>query len=155
MTPQELVKAFTKAVEDRNGAAMAALFTENGVYHDVFYGPFEGRARVKELVEDWFYRHANNFRWDMLDPVSDGRNLYSRYVFSYESNLPEAKGRRVMFEGVGLMQLENGLVASYREVANTGPALLDTGFPPERVAKILRRQGEQLHASPDAARHRA
>ena len=155
MTPQELVKAFTKAAEDRNGAAMAALFTENAVYHDVFYGPFEGRARISEMIEDWFYRHARDLRWDMFDPVSDGRNLYTRYVFSYVSTVPEAQGRRVMFEGVGLMRLEGGLIASYREVANTGPALLDMGFPPERVAKILGRQGELLLARPETARHRA
>ncbi len=154
MTPQEIVKAFTKAAEDRNGAAMAALFTENAVYHDVFYGPFEGRARITEMINDWFYRHARDLRWDMFDPVSDGRNLYTRYVFSYVSTVPEAQGRRVMFEGVGLMRLEGGLIASYREVANTGPALLDMGFPPARVAKILTRQGELLLARPETARHR-
>ena len=148
MTPQEIVKAFTKAAENRNGAAMAALFTENAVYHDVFYGPFEGRARIAEMINDWFYRHARDLRWDMFDPVSDGRNLYTRYVFSYVSTVPEAQGRRVMFEGVGLMRLEGGLIASYREVANTGPALLDMGFPPARVAKILTRQGELLLARP-------
>jgi len=91
------------------------------------------------MIEDWFYRHARDLRWDMFDPVSDGRNLYTRYLFSYVSTVPEAPGRRVMFEGVGLMRLEGGLIASYREVANTGPALLDMGFPPERVAKILTR----------------
>jgi limonene-1,2-epoxide hydrolase len=154
MTAQDLVKAFTKAAEDRNGAAMAALFTENGVYHDVFYGAFEGRSRIAELIDDWFYRDARDHRWDMLDPVSDGRNLYARYVFSYVSTLPEAQGRRVMFEGVGLFRLEGGLIAAYREVANTGPALLDTGFPPERVARILTRQGELLLARPETTRHR-
>ncbi len=155
MTPQDLMKAFTKAVEDRKGTAMAALFTENGIYHDVFYGAFEGRPRIAEMVDDWFYRHARDIRWDMFDPVSDGRNLYARYLFSYVSTLPEAQGRRVMFEGVSLMRLEGGLIASYREIANTGPALLDMGFPPERVAKILTRQGELLLARPEAARHRA
>ena len=155
MTLQDLLRAFTKAAEDRNGAALAALFTENGVLHDVFYGAFEGRARIVELIDDWFYRHARDLRWDMFDPVSDGRNLYARYLFSYVSTVPEAQAKRVMFEGVSLMRLEGGLIAAYREVANTGPALLDMGFPPERVAKILTRQGELLLARPEAARHRA
>jgi ketosteroid isomerase-like protein len=155
MTPQDLLKAFAKAVEDRNGAAAAALFTEDAVYHDIFYGAFEGRPRIANMVDDWFYRHARDIRWDVLDPVSDGRNLYARYLFSYVSTLPEAQGRRVMFEGVSLMRLEGGLIAEYREIANTGPALLDMGFPPERVAKILTRQGESLFARPEAARHLA
>lgn len=155
MTPQDLVKAFTKAAEERNGKAMAALFTGNGVYHDVFYGAFEGRERIAEMIDDWFYRHARDLRWDMLDPVSDGRNLYARYIFSYVSTVPEAKGRRVLFEGVALMRLENGLIAEYREIANTGPALLDMGFAPERVAKILTRQGALLLERPEVTRHRA
>jgi ketosteroid isomerase-like protein len=154
MTPQQIVNAFTKAVEDRNGTAMAALFTENAVYHDVFYGPFEGRARISAMVEDWFYRHATDLRWDMIDAVSDGRVLYARYLFSYVSTLPEAQGKRVGFEGVALMQMENGLIAHYREVANTGPGLLDIGFPPERVAKILKRQGDLLLERPEYDRHR-
>lgn len=155
MTPQDLVNAFTKAVEERNGAAAAAVFTENAVYHDVFYGTFEGRERIANMVEDWFYRHASELRWDMIDAVSDGCNLYTRYLFSYVSNLPEAQGKRVGFEGVSLIRLEDGLIASYREVANTGAALLDIGFPPERVAKILTRQSEVLLARPEYARHRA
>ncbi len=155
MSPQDLVKAFTRAAEERNGAAMAALFTEKGIYHDVFYGVFEGRPRIVEMINDWFYRHARDLRWDMIDPISDGRNLYTRYVFSYVSTLPEAQGRRVLFEGVGLMELEGGLIAKYREIANTGPALLDMGFTPERVAKILSRQGALLLTRPEVARHQA
>jgi hypothetical protein len=154
MNTQELVTGVTKAVETRDGARMAALFTENGVYHDVFYGAFEGRERISELVNDWIYRHARDCRWVMFDPVSDGRTLYARYTWSYVSTLPEAKGKRVGFEGVSIMKLEGGLIAEYREIANTGPALLDIGFPPERVGKILSRQGEALKGSPDFARHR-
>jgi hypothetical protein len=153
MNTQELVTRITRAVETRDGALMASLFTQNAVYHDVFYGSFEGRQRITELVNDWIYRHARDCRWDMFDPVSDGHTLYARYTWSYVSTLPEAKGRRVGFEGVSIMKLENGLIAEYREVANTGPALLDIGFSPERVAKILARQGDALKVRADFARH--
>ena len=64
--------AFCEAVEQRNGAAFAALFTEDGVYHDVFYGAFAGRAKIAGMIDDWFYRTATDFRWDMHAPVSDG-----------------------------------------------------------------------------------
>lgn len=153
MSPQELLAAFTRAVESRDGAAFARLFTEEGVYHDVFYGAFEGRARIAELIDDWFYRAARDFRWDMHDPVSDGRLLYARYVFSYVSTLPEAAGQRVVFEGVSVIRLEGGLIREYHEVANTGPALLRLGFPPERVAKILLRQDEALRSRDEAKAH--
>jgi len=69
----------------------------------VFYGAFAGRAKIAEMIDDWFYRTAKDFRWDMHDPVSDGKTLYARYTFSYRSLLPEANGGRVMFEGVAFM----------------------------------------------------
>ena len=153
MNPKEMLAVFTRAVEARDGAGFARLFTEDGVYHDAFYGAFEGRTRVAELIDEWFYRDAREFRWDMHDPVSDGRMLYARYVFSYVSTLPEAQGRRVMFEGVSVMRLEAGLIREYHEIANTGPALLRIGFPAERVAKILLRQDDALRARNEARRH--
>jgi hypothetical protein len=91
----------------------------------------------------------------MHDPVCDGRLLYARYSFSYQSLLPEAKGARAMFEGVAIMTLDGGLIANYREVADVGPGFVDMNFPPERIAKLHARRGRALRVSPDAARHLA
>jgi ketosteroid isomerase-like protein len=150
-----MLRTFCDAVERRNGKAFAALFTEDGVYHDVFYGAFIGRAAIADMIDDHFYRTATDFRWDMHDPVSDGRTLYARYTFSYRSTLAEAKRARVMFEGVAIMTLKDGLIASYREVANTAPAFVDMNFVPERIAKIVAKQGTELKARPEMRRHLA
>lgn len=155
MNPTAMLRAFCDAVEARNGKALAELFTEDGVYHDVFYGAFEGRAKIAELIDDWFYRTANDFRWDMHDPVADGKTLYARYTFSYRSTLPEAKGARAMFEGVAIMTLRDGRIAGYHEVANTAPAFVDLNFAPERIAKIVAKQGAALKARPEMKRHLA
>jgi ketosteroid isomerase-like protein len=153
MDTQTLLRRFAQMVQDRDGKGFAALFTEDGVYHDVFYGAFHGRAKIAEMVDDWFYRTAEAFRWHLHDPVSDGKTLYARYTFSYKSLLPEAQGRRVLFEGVAIFTLRDGLIADYREVANAGPALLDLGFPPERVAKLLARAGVELKGRDEAKAH--
>jgi ketosteroid isomerase-like protein len=153
MTLTAMLRTFCDAVERRDGRGFAALFSEDGVYHDVFYGPFEGRARIAAMIDDHFYRTAADFRWDMHDPVSDGKTLYARYTFSYRSILPEAKGARVMFEGVAIMTLRDRLIAEYREVANTATAFVDMNFAPERIAKIVARQGAELKARPEMARH--
>lgn len=153
MDTQALLRRFAQTVQDRDGKSFAALFTEDGVYHDVFYGAFKGRARIAEMVDDWFYRTAEAFRWHLHDPVTDGKTLYARYTFSYKSLLPEAQGRRVMFEGVAIFTLKDGLIADYREVANAGPALVDLGFAPERVAKILARAGAELKGRDEAKPH--
>ena len=150
-----MLRSFCDAVERRDGNAFAALFTEDGVYHDVFYGAFKGREKIAEMIDDWFYRTASDFRWDMHVPVSDGETLYARYTFSYRSKLPEARGARAMFEGVAIMQLRHGSIAEYHEVANTAPGFVDMNFAPERIAKIVARQGAALKARPEMARHLA
>lgn len=148
-----LLKAFCDAVERRDGAGFARLFTEDGVYHDVFYGAFEGREKIAEMIDEEFYRTACDFRWRMHDPVSDGRTLYARYTFSYTSTLSEDAGRRVAFEGVAIMTLREGLIENYREVANVGPALVSLGFAPGRVCRILAKEDQALRARPEMAQH--
>jgi limonene-1,2-epoxide hydrolase len=155
METSALLKAFCSAVERRDGKAFAALFTPDGVYHDVFYGAFQGPERIAEMIDDWFYGTAREFRWEMFRPVSDGKTLYAYYTFSYVSTLPEAQGRRVGFEGVSIMSLRDGKIAEYREVANVGPGFAQMGFAPERIAKIFEREGEQLKKHPEWARHLA
>jgi ketosteroid isomerase-like protein len=155
MTITEMLRAFCDAVEQRNGKAFANLFTEDGVYHDVFYGAFTGREKIAEMIDEHFYRTATDFRWDMHDPVSDGTTLYARYTFSYRSTLPEAKGARAMFEGVAIVTLRDGKIVSYHEVANTAPVFVDLNFAPERIAKIVAKQGAALKARPEMKRHLA
>ena len=153
METTALLRAFCDAVERHDGSAFAKLFTEDGVYHDVFYGAFEGHAKIAEMIDDVFYRTATDFRWDMHAPVSDGERLYAHYTFSYRSTLPEAKGARVMFEGVAMMKLRDGKILEYHEVANTAPAFVDMNFAPERIAKIFAKQGAALKARPEMRRH--
>lgn len=114
MDTQTMLRAFADAVQNRDGEAFARLFTEDGVYHDVFYGAFRGRAKIAEMVNDWFYRTATDFRWHLHEPVSDGRTLYARYTFSYKSLLPEAGGKRVMFEGIAGIERPDCLAISCR-----------------------------------------
>jgi ketosteroid isomerase-like protein len=153
MNVSAMLRAFCDAVERRNGKAFADLFTEDGVYHDVFYGAFEGREKIAGMIDDWFYRTATDLRWDMHAPVSDGKTLYARYTFSYRSTLPEAKGARAMFEGVAIMQLRDGRIACYHEVANAATGFVDMNFAPERIAKIVAKQGAALKARPEMKRH--
>ncbi len=148
-----LLDQFCRRVEQRDAVGFADLFTTDGVYHDVFYGAFEGRARIAAMIDEWFYKSATDFRWDMHEPVCDGRVLYARYTFSYRSLLPEARGARAMFEGVSIMRLRDGLIQEYREVANAATGFVDMNFAPERIAKILAREGRELKNRPEMARH--
>jgi ketosteroid isomerase-like protein len=150
-----MLREFCDAVERRDGDRFASLFCEDAVYHDLFYGAFAGRANIAAMINDVFYKDAAELRWDMLDPISDGRRLYARYTFSYKSLLPEAGGNRAVFEGVAIMTLRDGRIAEYREIANPGTAFVDMNFSPARITTILEREASALKARPEAARHLA
>ena len=148
-----LIRKMINGVIAGDGDTVASCFTPDGVYHDVFYGAFEGRDRIAEMIRDYFHRDGCNFRWDAHNPVSDGTTGYVRYVFSYESKLEAAKGKRTMFEGVAIVTLENGLIKTYTEVANSAPGLQRIGFEPERLARFVKKQGSELAARDESEGH--
>jgi ketosteroid isomerase-like protein len=149
----DLIVKMTQAIVRGDGDEAAACFTEAGVYHDVFYGPFP-KADIPRMVSDHFHRDAERFRWDIHDPVSDGVIGYARYVFSYDGKIAGSEGRRGVFEGVSVCRLADGLISSYTEVANTSTGLRLLGFPPERLARIVDRQADELLGRDEAAAHR-
>jgi|SRR6516162_2878847 len=153
MDVKKMLREFCSAVEQREGQRVAQLFCEDGVYYDVFYGPFAGRQRIAEMINELFYKDAEDFRWDMVDPVFDGQTLYTRLLFSFRSLLPEAQRARAMLEVVSIMKMRGSLIAEYREIANVASALVDMNFAPERIAKIIARQGSELKKRPEMARH--
>src|SRR3954462_12676310 len=95
----DLLLAFTKAVAANDGAALGALFAEDGVYHDEFFGAHRGRTAIAAMLQR-FHDTGSDYRWDFLEPVGDGRTLYAGFRFSYRSALPESAGRPVLFEGI-------------------------------------------------------
>ena len=54
--------------------------------------------------------------------------------------VPRSAGRRIRFRGMSLFELEGGRIAAYREYVDTGVALLQLGFAPESLAKVLARR---------------
>lgn len=150
-----LLGRFAAAVEAGDGAALAALFTPDGVYHDTFYGAFEGREAIHAMLEERFWGDAEGFRWDLVDPVFDGRAGYARWLFSYTARLPEFAGRRVVFDGMSRFEIDGGLIRRYEETFNAGIAFAQLGMAPARIARILERMSERLLARPETARHLA
>jgi len=148
-----MLDGLCRAAEAFDGKGFASYFAEDGVYHDDFYGTFAGRERIAELINQWFFKHARDMRWDMLEPALQGDRLYTRYVFSYNSKLPEAENARTMFEGVSIMQLRGGQIAEYREVIACGTAFVDMNFHPERIFKIFARKAAAMKAKPEVQRH--
>ena len=73
--------------------------------------------------------------------------------FSYNSTLADAKGARVMFEGISRFELEGGRIKRYSEVFDRGMALAQLDFAPERLKKIALKYATALKARPEIKAH--
>ena len=155
MTFDALLEKFTAAVEAGDGKGLAALFTEDGVYHDTFYGAFQGREAIRDMLENYFWRDAQAVRWDMKEPLAQGDLAYAHWLFSYESRLAGVEGKRVAFRGFSCFHLEGGLIKHYGELFDQGIALAQTNFPAERMARRLAKEADAQREAAAGTRHLA
>ena len=142
MTGDEFVRLlndFTLSAESGDGARFASHFAEDGVYYDYIYGPHRGRADIAHMMQDLFHRDAADYRWEMFDPVFDGRQGYAWSLSSFTSKIEQFKGRRVVIDGMSRFVVRDGLIAEYRESVNGGVAMAQLGVEPERMAKVFMR----------------
>jgi ketosteroid isomerase-like protein len=150
---RQLLDGFTAAVEAGDGEALASVFTEDGQYHDVFYGTFAGREAIARMLENYFCRDAEAFKWEMLDAVDDGRTGYARWRFSYTAKIEASRGRRIFMEGVGYFRLRDGLIESYEDYARIGEVLVQLGLPEAKTLRVLAKMAAAQNAKPEAAAH--
>jgi hypothetical protein len=145
-TFETLLTAFTIAVERDGGDALAGLFTADGVYHDVFYGAFQGREKIAEMLENHFWVHGELYRWEMHQPIVSGDIGYAHWTFSFTSKLPKVAGKRIVWDGMSRFQLQGGLIAHYQEMFDISIALTQTEFSGDRIARIAAKHVERLRS---------
>jgi hypothetical protein len=148
----QMLARFAAAVEANDGDGLAALFSADGVYEDGFYGAYTGAAAIAGMVAH-FHETGEDFRWEFVDPVSDGRAGYAHYRFSYRSKVAGAEGKPVAFEGISHFTLRDGLIARYREVFDRGLALAQQGFAAERIKRIVEKAAARQNETPEFAAH--
>ena len=133
-----IVRQFADAFNRQDVDALVECFTEDGSYDDIFFGPHAGRAKLREMFERMFHE-GKGYRWEFTHVVEDARRAAGEWRFSYTVSdaIPRSAGRPVRFKGMSVFDLEGGKIAAYREYADTGVALLQLGFKPEGLAKVL------------------
>ncbi len=150
-----LIARFGAAATAGDGKALAACFTEDGVYHDYIYGPHAGRAAIADMLVNLFHRDASEYDWQFFDPVSDGRIGYAWSLSRFVSAIPQFKGKEVVIDGISRFVLRDGLVAAYHESVNGGVAQAQLGVPPERMAKVMNRWAANFRARADVESYAA
>jgi steroid delta-isomerase-like uncharacterized protein len=136
-----IVREFEEAFNRQDVDALVACFTENGSYVDTFFGPHAGRPVLRAMFERMF-QEGRDYAWVMDTVVETPAAAAAEWTFGYvvTDAVPRSAGRRVRFRGMSLFELEGGRVARYREHFNEGVALLQLGFKPESLAKVLGRR---------------
>ena len=150
-----LLDRFTAAVEANDTEAFCGLFAPDGTYDDVFYGVFRGHDELVRMLREHFHGNAEDFRWQMHEPVCDGHIGYANYTFSYTSTMKHSAGRRVLFTGCSQFRLDgSGKIAAYREWAFATAGLAQLEAPPEVLVRQARRESERVRAHADRKTHR-
>jgi ketosteroid isomerase-like protein len=150
-----LVARFGAAATAGDGKALAACFTEDGVYHDYIYGPHRGRAAIADMLENLFHRDASEYDWTFFDPVCVGDIGYARSLSRFVSTIEEFEGREVVIDGISRFVLKDGLVAHYHESVNGGVAQFQLGVAPERMAKVMAKWAKRLLSEGEVEAYRA
>lgn len=138
-----VVRRFEAAFNAQDVDALVACFTERATYTDTFFGPHTGHPALREMFARMF-REGRDYAWRMEVVVEDARHAAAEWSFGYvvTDAVPRSTGRKIGFRGMSLFELERGKIAVYREYFDVGQALLQLGFAPEAMAKVLRRKLE-------------
>ncbi len=138
-----VVRDFEKAFNRRDVEALVALFTPAGAYTDTFYGPHAGHAALRAMFQRMF-REGRDYVWTMDTVVETPERAAAEWTFGYvvSDAVPRSAGRKIHFRGASLFELADGKIAAYREYFDGGQALLQLGFAPESLARVLRRKLE-------------
>jgi len=138
-----IVHDFAKAFNGRDVGALVACFTEGASYVDNFYGEHRGHAGLHAMF-DRMFREGRDYSWVMDTVVESPDRATAEWTFGYvvTAAVPRSAGRKIGFRGMSLFELERGKIAAYREYFDSGQALLQLGFAPESLAKVLRRKLE-------------
>jgi steroid delta-isomerase-like uncharacterized protein len=136
-----IVKEFEAAFNRRDVDALVACFTPRSTYRDALYGDHAGTAALRDMFERMF-REGRDFAWRMDSIVETPARAAAEWTFSYvvTEAVPRSAGRSIRLRGMSLFELEGGKIAAYREYVDTGVALLQLGFTPESLAKVLARR---------------
>ena len=138
-----IVRDFEKAFNRQDVGALVECFTDGASYRDNFYGEHRGPASLRAMFERMF-REGRDYRWVMDTVVESGNRATAEWTFGYvvTDAVPRSAGKKIGFGGMSLFELERGKIAVYREYFDVGQALLQLGFAPDAIAKVLRRKLE-------------
>lgn len=136
-----IVRQFEAAFNGQDVEGLLRCFAPDGSYVDGFFGEHRGHGQLREMFERMF-REGRDYRWRMARIVESPETAAAEWDFSYvvSEAVPRSAGRAISFPGMSVFELVDGRVTAYREYFDLGAAMLQLGFGPEAITKVLRRR---------------
>ena len=131
---------FAEAFNRRDIDGVVGCFTEDASYHDQFYGEFRGHDGLRKLL-DRMLTEGRDLVWT-LDAVAEAPGVVmAEWTFDFvvAEAVPRSAGRRLHLRGVSVFELAGGRCRAYREYFDKGAALVQLGFEPESLHRVLSR----------------
>ncbi|HEX2173873.1 MAG TPA: nuclear transport factor 2 family protein [Dehalococcoidia bacterium] len=136
MADEALAREFTTRFVRCDVPGLVDMFTPNAVYHDVFYGTFEGHDAIRGMFET-FFQAGKDYVWEWTKLIAGRDAIAGEGHFGFTST---QNGKVARFDLVSIFEVEGGKIAGYREYFDFGRALLQTGVDPAAVGKIIQRR---------------
>jgi len=136
-----VVRRFESAFNKQDVDGLVDCFTEDGAYTDTFFGTHRGHPSLRAMFGRMF-REGRDYTWRMDTIVEDERHAAAEWSFAYVATeaVPRSAGRQVSFRGMSFFALDGERIRDYRECFDEGIALLQLGFSPDAIAKVLKKR---------------
>ena len=136
-----IVSEFEAAFNRNDVEALVACFTPTGRYVDNFFGAHAGPPELRAMFARMF-EEGRDYRWTMDAVVETPSRAAAEWTFGYvvSDAIPRSAGRSVRFRGMSVFELQGGKIADYREYFDTAAALIQLGFKPDSLARVVARK---------------
>ena len=136
MTGEHVARSFFEGANARDWNAVAALHTDDHVYHDP-QGPKPAPGGAGMAEHLGFYVAALDGRWEVHDVVDSGEFVTTRWtghgVHANDMIGVPASGREIHVDALSLMRIEDGKIAEHWCVWDTAGMLQQIGAVPAQA----------------------
>ena len=104
-----IVKTFIEAWSRLDADELASFFVEDGVYHNMPFGPISGKANVRDFIQG-FIKDWTETQWDVLSLIGDGN-----IVIAERLDRTKLGAISVDLPCCGVFELEDGKIKVWRD----------------------------------------
>jgi limonene-1,2-epoxide hydrolase len=110
VTPESVVRAFCRAVEERDIPALVDFFTADAVYHNMPLVPIMGRDGIAETLGQ-FIAPATRVEFELVGIATHGATVFTERIDRFEIN-----GKQIAIPVMGAFEITpDGKISAWRD----------------------------------------